>query len=234
MIHQRFLWTGYKEQRNFLFAYFMAKEHPEEVHWLTFSPKMQMLLRGNKILKSEILFCDFPPASSFLTGCSAHCSSTSSSWWIHIISRKSADPVQQIENLLFSVTFWPSEVIHRLPGIWSYAENYEFKRSEGERIHLPEKYSSSKHSSDHIVFGEEKKILTSLAGYEKNPFLPLVQCCWNSSWGGLWVVLLQITAAKPQRSQSTGPQCDLVNVHFTCSGGHFVLYLLAVLVQKAR
>lgn len=153
MIHHQFLWTGCKEWGKFLFAYFMPKEHPEEMHLLTFSLEMQILLRADKILKSEILFCDFPPASSFLTGCSARCSSTSS----HIISRKSADPVQQIETLHFLVTFWPSEVICGLPGIWSYGENYGFKRSERERLHLPEKYSSSKHPSDHIVFGDEKK-----------------------------------------------------------------------------
>lgn len=32
-----------------------------------------------------------------------------------------------------------------------------FRRSEGERVHLPEKYSSSKNFSDRIVFGEVKK-----------------------------------------------------------------------------
>lgn len=48
------------------------------------------------------------------------------------------------------------------------------KSSERERAHVPEKCSSSKHSSDHIVFREEekKKNLTSLAGYGKNPFCP--------------------------------------------------------------
>lgn len=80
----------------------------------------------------------------------------------------------------------------------------------------------------------KKRILTSLAGYGKNPFLPLGQYCCNSSWGGLWAVLLQITEMKPQRSRSAGPQCDLVNIHFACSGGHFIVYLLTVLVQKAR
>lgn len=175
MIHHQFLWTGCKQWGKFLFAYFMPKERPEEMHLLTFRLEMQLLLRADKILKSEILFCDFPPASSFLTGCSAHCSSTSS----HIISRKSADPVQQIETLLFWVTFWPSEVICGLPGIWSYAENYGFKRSEGERLHLPEKYCSSKHSSDHFVFGDEKK---------KNPYL----ACrvWEKSFFALSSVLL--------------------------------------------
>lgn len=43
---------------------------------------------------------------------------------------------------------------------------------------------------------KKKKILTSLAGYGKNPFLPLVQYCCNSSWGGLWAVLLQVTEMK--------------------------------------
>lgn len=112
---------------------------------------------GAKILRSEILFHDFAPACSFPTGCSACCISTSSSWWTHIIPRKSADPVQQIETLLFLVTFWPPEVICGFPGIWSDAENCGFKRSKGEEVHLPEKYSSSKHSSDHVVFEQRRK-----------------------------------------------------------------------------
>lgn len=59
MIHQQFLRTGCKEQGKFLFAYFMAKEHPEKVHLLKFSLEMQILLGGgHKILKSET-FCDF-------------------------------------------------------------------------------------------------------------------------------------------------------------------------------
>lgn len=39
----------------------------------------------------------------------------------------------------------------------------DYKSSERERAHLPEKCSSSKHSSDHIVFREEE---------EKNPYSP--------------------------------------------------------------
>lgn len=34
----------------------MAKEHPEEISLQTFRLVMQMLLRGDKILKTEILF----------------------------------------------------------------------------------------------------------------------------------------------------------------------------------
>lgn len=29
---------------------------------------------------------------------------------------------------------------------------------------------------------------------------------------------------KARHSQSTGPWCDLVNVHLMCSGGHFSVY----------
>lgn len=58
MIHQQFLWTGCQEQGKFLFLYFMAEEHPEEIHLQTFSLLMWMLLRGDKILKTEILFHD--------------------------------------------------------------------------------------------------------------------------------------------------------------------------------
>lgn len=75
--------------------------------------------------------------------------------------------------------------------------------------------------------------LTLLAGYGKNPFLPLVQCCCNSSWSGLWAVFLQRTEMKPH-SQSTGPECVLADMNFTCSGGHFAGYLLAALLQKER
>lgn len=103
------------------------------------------------------------------------------------------------------------------------------RRSEGERVHLPEKYSSSNNCSDHIVFGEEKKVLTLLAGYGKNPFFALS----SVEWSGLWAVFLHRTEMKA-RSQSTGPECDLADISFTCSGGHFVGYLLAALVQKER
>lgn len=108
------------------------------------------------------------------------------------------------------------------------------RRSEGERVHLPEKYTSSNNSSDHIVFGEEKKkSLPCLQDMGKILFLPLVQCCCSSSWSGLWAVFLHRTEMKA-RSQSTGPECDLADISFTCSGGHFVGYLLAALVQKER
>lgn len=118
MIHQQFLRTGCKEWGKFLFSYFMAEEHPEEIYLQTFRLVMQMLPRGDKILKTEIFF-----SYSFLSGCSAHCSATSSSWWAQIISRKSTDLVQQIETLFSLVTFRPSEVICGLLGISSYAEN---------------------------------------------------------------------------------------------------------------
>lgn len=59
MFHQQFLWTGCKEWGKFLVPYFMAEEHPEELHLQTFSLVMQMLLRGDKLLKTEVLFHDF-------------------------------------------------------------------------------------------------------------------------------------------------------------------------------
>lgn len=123
MIHQQFLWTGCKEWGKFLFPYFMAEEHPEDIYLQTFRLVMQMLPRGDKILKNKWNSFPWLFSCSFLSGCSAHCSATSSSWWAHIILRKSTDPVQQIEALFSLVIFWPSEVFCGLLGIWSYAEN---------------------------------------------------------------------------------------------------------------
>lgn len=79
----------------------------------------------------------------------------------------------------------------------------------------------------------KKKSLPCLQDMGKILFLPLVQCRCSSSWSGLWAVFLHRTEMKP-RSQSTGPECDLADISFTCSGGHFVGYLLAALVQKER
>lgn len=88
-----------------------------------------------------------------------------------------------------------------------------------------------KNSLTTLSLERKKMIFTLLEGYGKNPFLPLVQCCCSSSWSGLWAVFLHRNKMKPL-SESTGPECDLADMNFTCSGGHFVGYLLAALVQK--
>lgn len=85
----------------------------------------------------------------------------------------------------------PSEVICGTPSIWFYTENYGFKRFVGGIVRLPEKCSASKHSSDHIVFGVGKKILTWLTDYENNPSSLLVHYFWSGNWGGLGAVLVQ-------------------------------------------
>lgn len=78
-----------------------------------------------------------------------------------------------------------------LGSIWFYTENYGFKRFEGAIVRLPEKCSTSKHSSDHIVFGVEKKILTWFTDCGNNPSSLLVHFFCNGNWGGLGAVLLQ-------------------------------------------